>query len=415
MIQILSARHESGTDFVDVTEHAKELFKKGFFYVGDNFGDPFPLKHKSLRVKYEAEGKQYEDLVPERGLFVPRPFVTEGVESSRNDEFFIEEAVFGANKYVDFTETAKIVFKNPFEYFCVSNQGENSNPFIDPEPGISKYYVIRFVFKGRTFVSVTREFDAHIRLLSPIFSVIITTWNRAKFLPRCVGSVMEQDFLINTRLHGLPNHSRVETIVVDDGSTDDTAEVMANICKIHPSVIYLKIPHTGCCGMVRNVGIKMSSGKFLAYLDSDDKYYPFHLSKVYERFLKTRALRIRTQSQFCRLKVMPDGSIKESLEIDFGKKIYDRWNTYPSCCVYRRELLKYFVPKEYPEQNWPMAAKNAGDDELFYNVAEVIERSLGLEVERIEEPTVLYGLIVKGNNITYQNPQVAAEYRDKEL
>ena len=410
VITLLSARYEHGPESVDVTEESREIGWRGYFYVGSGSGNPFPGKSKSLRVRYEVAGKTYEDLVPEGGMFVARPLRVEGMDAQCGDEFVVREAKFGANKYQDFTEQARSVFSNPFDYFRVTDF-HGSNPFPDPEPGTFKYYVVEFVFKGRTFVSVLREPDVYMRLLEPIFSVIIPTWNRATLLRRCVGSVTGQDLLRDTRLAGLPDRSRVETVVIDDGSTDDTPEVMACICRDNPGLVYLRLPHTGCCGMVRNAGIRVSSGKFLAYLDSDDKYYPNHLSKVYDMFLRTDAMVVRTRNEFCRLKVMPDGSVRENFEIDFNYRFFNRWHIYTSCHAYRREVLRHFVPKEHPEQHWPMVGRNAGEDELFY----IAMHSLGLRKETVEEPTVLYGLVFKGNNITYENPMIAAEYRDKDV
>jgi hypothetical protein len=108
---------------------------------------------------------------------------------------------------------------------------------------------------------------------------------------------------------------------------------------------------------------------------------------------------------------MPDGSIQETEETDFGKVIYNRWNTYPSCCAYSRELVNRLVPNIYPEQHWPMAAKTMGEDELFYDVV----KNLGIKVTMVEEPTIMYGLIYNGNNVTYNVPVIAAAYRDREL
>jgi glycosyltransferase involved in cell wall biosynthesis len=229
--------------------------------------------------------------------------------------------------------------------------------------------------------------------------VYVASHNYGRFVGDAIESVLRQSI------------DGWELLVIDDGSTDNTREVMSKICDVHPCITYLRIPHTGCVGMVRNFGVKISTGKFIAYLDSDDKYLPCHLSKVYERFMSTDAMIVRTQSHFCRLRVMPDGSIRETEETDFGKAVYDRWNTYTSSRAYRRELLDYFVPDIYPEQHWPMAAKCMGEDELFYDVVE----KLGVQVGAIEEPTIMYGLIYKGNNVTYNVPVIAAAYRDREI
>ena len=85
-------------------------------------------------------------------------------------------------------------------------------------------------------------------------SVIIPTFNRAAFLPKTIQSVLDQtaqDF---------------EIILVDDGSTDNTAEVLD---EFKDRLTYIKQTNQGPAS-ARNTGIKKSQGKFLAFVDSDD-------------------------------------------------------------------------------------------------------------------------------------------------
>jgi glycosyltransferase involved in cell wall biosynthesis len=88
-------------------------------------------------------------------------------------------------------------------------------------------------------------------------SVIIPTYNRAAFLPACVASL---------RSCGMS----LEIVVVDDGSTDDTAAVVA---ELSGDIIYVRQSNGGI-GSARNAGIARAAGKYLAYLDSDDFWLP---------------------------------------------------------------------------------------------------------------------------------------------
>jgi glycosyltransferase involved in cell wall biosynthesis len=87
-------------------------------------------------------------------------------------------------------------------------------------------------------------------------SVIIPTFNRARFLADAIGSVLDQ------------THRDVELIVVDDGSTDDTPAVLGRVVDTRLRVV--RIAHSGRPARARNVGIAHASGRFLAFLDSDD-------------------------------------------------------------------------------------------------------------------------------------------------
>src|ERR1017187_643372 len=102
---------------------------------------------------------------------------------------------------------------------------------------------------------------------NPFFSVIIPTYNRANLIEKTVQSVLNQSY---------PNF---EVIVVDDGSTDNTVEIITNIN--NPKLHYYKIKNSER-GAARNYGIDKAIGRYVTFLDSDDLYYPWHLSHAYE-------------------------------------------------------------------------------------------------------------------------------------
>lgn len=98
-------------------------------------------------------------------------------------------------------------------------------------------------------------------------SVIIPTYNRAEFLKASIDSVLSQN---------LPNGWKMEVIVADDGSTDNTQKVVG---EYGAKVKYIKAPHTGLSAAVRNIGIKAASGELIAFQDDDDKWLPDKLLK----------------------------------------------------------------------------------------------------------------------------------------
>ncbi|HYC30147.1 MAG TPA: glycosyltransferase family 2 protein, partial [Chitinophagaceae bacterium] len=96
----------------------------------------------------------------------------------------------------------------------------------------------------------------------PLVSIIIPTYNRASMIEGAIKSALAQTY---------PNK---EIIVVDDGSTDNTAEIVSSF----PEVQYILQPH-GRQPVARNTGWKHSKGKYLANLDSDDRWYPDFLER----------------------------------------------------------------------------------------------------------------------------------------
>lgn len=97
----------------------------------------------------------------------------------------------------------------------------------------------------------------------PQVSVIIPTYNRAAFLPETIRSVKNQSF------------ADLEIIVADDGSTDDTAAIVPTC---GPDVTYLPLPHRGQPAATRNGGLRVARGEFIAFLDSDDLFWPDKLA-----------------------------------------------------------------------------------------------------------------------------------------
>ena len=89
-------------------------------------------------------------------------------------------------------------------------------------------------------------------------SVVIPTYNLASFLPECLESILQQT--------QLPQ----EIIVVDDGSTDETSEVIRNYI---PRVTYLRKPNGGVAS-ARNHGVLAASSKWIAFMDHDDLSLP---------------------------------------------------------------------------------------------------------------------------------------------
>ncbi|MGV8125151.1 MAG: glycosyltransferase family 2 protein [Candidatus Xenobiia bacterium LiM19] len=94
-------------------------------------------------------------------------------------------------------------------------------------------------------------------------SVIISTYNRAHLVTEAIDSVLQQSF------------KDFEVIVVDDGSTDHTGEVLHERYKDRIHYIYQENQGTPA----RNTGINISKGHYIAFLDSDDLWLPHKLEK----------------------------------------------------------------------------------------------------------------------------------------
>lgn len=106
----------------------------------------------------------------------------------------------------------------------------------------------------------------------PLVSVVIPTYNSAQYIPEAVDSILSQTF------------KDFEIIVVDDGSTDNTEEVVTRIKS--DKVRYFKQPNSGGPSKPRNVGVELARGNFISLCDSDDVIFPNKLAEAVDFFLQ---------------------------------------------------------------------------------------------------------------------------------
>jgi glycosyltransferase involved in cell wall biosynthesis len=113
----------------------------------------------------------------------------------------------------------------------------------------------------------------------PLLSVVIPSWNRSRLVCDAVQSALIQ------------RTGQVEVIVVDDASTDDTAEELAR--RFGSLIRMLRLPDRRGAGAARNAGVAVASGEYLAFLDSDDIWLPGKLDaelRVFELFPDAQAV-----------------------------------------------------------------------------------------------------------------------------
>ncbi|WP_049733515.1 glycosyltransferase family 2 protein [Rhizobium ecuadorense] len=100
----------------------------------------------------------------------------------------------------------------------------------------------------------------------PLVSVVIPAFNASTYIERTLRSAMRQTY------------AALEIIVINDGSTDDTAKLVEQIAMSDPRIRLLSTPNCGVAA-ARNTGIEASSGQFVAFLDADDLWHPMKIEK----------------------------------------------------------------------------------------------------------------------------------------
>lgn len=110
-----------------------------------------------------------------------------------------------------------------------------------------------------------QQFDTAFLVSQPFFSIIITTYNRSNLIKRALNSLVSQ------------TETDWEAIIIDDESHDDTYLQVLPYLRSHNNIRYFRIVHGGEA-TAKNEGIKLSCGRFITFLDSDDEYNSIHLN-----------------------------------------------------------------------------------------------------------------------------------------
>lgn len=171
----------------------------------------------------------------------------------------------------------------------------------------------------------TPNMEKMIGIKKPQVSVIIPSYNRGWIIKEAVDSVLAQDY------------SDFELIVVDDGSTDNTSEIL-NSCKEYIKVLYQDNKGVSAA---RNRGVAASSGRFVSFLDSDDLWLPQKLTAQVEFFNKTPdALICQTEEVWIRkgIRVNPKKRHKKPSGMIFEPSL-ELCLVSPSAVMIRRSLF----------------------------------------------------------------------------
>ncbi len=153
----------------------------------------------------------------------------------------------------------------------------------------------------------------------PLFSVIIPAYNRASLIGATLDSVLNQE-----------DRGDVEIIVVDDGSTDGTMQVLNQYSQQH-GVRVLQQLNRGP-GAARNLGLFAATGEYAAFLDSDDLWFPWTL-RIYRQVIEANhrpAFLSGMQREFSDGAELA-GTAMHDLDVESFKDYYassDRWRWF---------------------------------------------------------------------------------------
>ena len=184
----------------------------------------------------------------------------------------------------------------------------------------------------------------------PLISVVIPAYNRARLIPRALKSIQQQ------------THRNWEAIIVDDGSTDETAEVAARLAREDERIRFLRQEKNAGAQAARNLGIRAARGEWVAFLDSDDVFLPESL-EIRLKALIQESLSVVYSDCNC---IEPDGTIKRYGIPPLSGWIHDRLLThegplFQTLMVSKQALVRigYLDEKVVAFQEWDTAIRLA--------------------------------------------------------
>jgi len=232
----------------------------------------------------------------------------------------------------------------------------------------------------------------------PFFSVIVPTYNRLKFLPHTIESILNQSFI------------NFELILVDDGSTDKTPQIIPQKFEHDKRLRFFRKKNEER-SVARNFGMQKAQGEYLLFFDSDDFMHPNHLEVLYQRIVQfsnyrfwTTKYQTKTQNQ---LELADHQHLKEGA-YDYSFLLSGNILGV-LICFKRLPLLQYlFLPEFNMCEDWIFNIQNLKNhkiyliDEITITVSGHSERSLADNQKAITGRIQAMDYLLENVNFTSQ-------------
>lgn len=166
-------------------------------------------------------------------------------------------------------------------------------------------------------------------------SIIIPIFNAEKYLLNCIKSTLKQDL----------SKSEYEIILINDGSTDGSEDIILQFTEVHENIIYLKQTNKGVSS-ARNLGLSIARGNYVTFIDADDTINENTLGSIVEAAIKENLDILYLNLTYCDSKgiFIEDSPKVGSDELVHNGFVHER-RTFIST-LYKKELIKniYFIP-----------------------------------------------------------------------
>jgi glycosyltransferase involved in cell wall biosynthesis len=231
---------------------------------------------------------------------------------------------------------------------------------------------------------------------NPLVSIIIPTWNYGRYLSRTIESCLQQ------------THGNLEVIVIDDGSTDGTGEMVRSIGD--PRVLYHYQENQGVSS-ARNRGLKEAKGNFIVFLDADDRLTEDSIEVRLAVMLNDRDIDFVTSTTFSmdetgKTSFRADERLKDMVSTGLAEALLLKRIPHATCAVLMRadharefsfatdldngEDLLFFAKVFFEKKGCflarPTAAAYSHPDSLRHNIANLKRQGTGLVEAIFDDP-----------------------------
>lgn len=176
-----------------------------------------------------------------------------------------------------------------------------------------------------------------------LISIIIPVYNSASFLSECLDSIIVQTL------------SAMEIICINDGSTDSSQEILRAYAHKDSRIINIDQPNQGVSA-ARNAGLRISQGKYIAFLDSDDTIEKDFLEKLHSAATNSNADIVFTKPVGTTILTLPQGRMNQRDLRRVVLPLYFKEDTHNSVCnklyfaeILRLHKIKFSVGKTHAE------------------------------------------------------------------
>lgn len=193
------------------------------------------------------------------------------------------------------------------------------------------------------------------QLLMPFFSIVIPTYNRAHLIVPTLQSILNQSF------------TDFEVLIVDDGSTDDTEDVIETAFSNHPKIKYIRKKNEER-SIARNAGFLLAAGEYVVFFDSDDLLLPHYLRTLDE------AIEQYPDCNFFATKyqIDSDGNISTNEIVSLSSGFYDyrlllKGNVFGTmvCAKRQNPNFQFFPPQFSMCEDWIFNMINLYQDKIY--------------------------------------------------